>query len=46
MDQPPTVLLLGSNLGDLYWTAMELAGEYARAGRDLVLEQVLVGHLS
>jgi tRNA-splicing ligase RtcB len=41
MDQPPTVLPLRSPTGELYWQAMELAGEYARAGRDLVLQQVL-----
>jgi tRNA-splicing ligase RtcB len=41
MDQYPTVLRLDSTLGRLYWGAMELAGEYARAGRDLVLDQAL-----
>lgn len=41
MDVPPTVLRLDTHLGSLYWDAMELAGEYARAGRDLVLRQVL-----
>jgi tRNA-splicing ligase RtcB len=41
MDQPPTVLSLASETGRLYWDAMELAGDYARAGRDLVLRQAL-----
>ncbi|MGH9176300.1 MAG: RtcB family protein, partial [Vicinamibacterales bacterium] len=41
MDQAPTVLSLSSDLGHLYWEAMELAGDYANAGRDLVLRQVL-----
>jgi tRNA-splicing ligase RtcB (3'-phosphate/5'-hydroxy nucleic acid ligase) len=41
MDQPPTTLRLDQDLGRLYWDAMGLAGEYARVGRDLVLQQVL-----
>jgi tRNA-splicing ligase RtcB len=41
MDQAPTVLSLTDDLGTYYWEAMELAGEYAKAGRDLVLRQVL-----
>jgi tRNA-splicing ligase RtcB len=41
MDQPPTVLRFDSELGARYWQVMELAGDYARIGRDLVLEQVL-----
>ena len=41
MDEPPTVLSLDAALGGMYWDAMELAGDYARAGRDLVVNQVL-----
>jgi tRNA-splicing ligase RtcB len=41
MDQPPTVLALDSDTGRLYWEAMTLAGDYAEAGRDLVLRQTL-----
>ncbi len=41
MDQPPTVLPLDSDAGRLYWDAMSLAGDYAQAGRDLVLQQAL-----
>jgi tRNA-splicing ligase RtcB len=41
MDQPATVLALGSELGQSYWQAMTLAGRYAYAGRDFVVEQVL-----
>jgi tRNA-splicing ligase RtcB len=41
MDQPPTVLALSSAIGELYWQAMNLAGDYARVGRDLVLRQAL-----
>jgi tRNA-splicing ligase RtcB len=41
MDQPPTILRMESSLGQYYWDAMTLAGEYAYAGRDAVVEQVL-----
>jgi tRNA-splicing ligase RtcB (3'-phosphate/5'-hydroxy nucleic acid ligase) len=41
MDSPPTVLTLASSLGQDYWRAMTLAGDYAYAGRDLVVDQVL-----
>lgn len=41
MDQPPVLLDLDSELGDLYYRAMKLAGRYAYAGRDYVMEQVL-----
>jgi tRNA-splicing ligase RtcB len=41
MDQPPTVLPLGSALGQEYLAAMRLAGRYAYAGRDAVVDQVL-----
>ncbi len=39
--EEPAVLDVGSARGDLYVTLMELAGEYAYAGRDLVIDQVL-----
>ncbi|MFZ5814402.1 MAG: RtcB family protein [Bacillota bacterium] len=41
MDQAPTVLRLGTELGDAYMAAMQLAGRYAYAGRDYVVDQVL-----
>jgi len=40
MDQPPT-LPVGSELGQAYIAAMRLAGRYAYAGRDYVVDQVL-----
>ncbi|WP_339165132.1 RtcB family protein [Siminovitchia sp. FSL W7-1587] len=41
MDQPPTLIDLNSELGDMYFRAMTLAGRYAYAGRDYVMTQVL-----
>lgn len=41
MDQPATVISLRTQLGQSYMQAMELAGKYAYAGRDYVVEQVL-----
>lgn len=41
MDQQPTLIDLQSELGEMYFTAMNLAGRYAYAGRDYVIEQVL-----
>ncbi len=41
MDQPATVLSLAKDLGRDYWQAMTLAGRYAYAGRDFVVDQVL-----
>jgi tRNA-splicing ligase RtcB len=41
MDSPPTLFEVGSELGDAYVAAMELAGEYAYAGRDVVVDKVL-----
>ncbi|MDF2649870.1 MAG: hypothetical protein K0Q73_5675 [Paenibacillus sp.] len=41
MDQPPILLNLDSELGDMYFRAMKLAGRYAYAGRDYVIDQVL-----
>lgn len=46
--EEPAVLDIGTAGGDLYVEAMRLAGEYAYAGRDYVVEQVrsLLGHPS
>lgn len=41
MDQPPVLLDLHSELGDMYYRAMKLAGRYAYAGRDYVIGEVL-----
>jgi tRNA-splicing ligase RtcB len=41
MDSPPVLFEIGSELGDSYVAAMELAGEYAYAGRDVVVDKVL-----
>jgi tRNA-splicing ligase RtcB len=41
MDSPPVLFEVGSELGDAYIAAMELAGEYAYAGRDVVVAKVL-----
>jgi tRNA-splicing ligase RtcB len=41
MDSPPVLLAVGTELGDSYVSAMELAGEYAYAGRDVVVDKVL-----
>lgn len=41
MDQPPILLDLNSELGDMYYRAMRLAGRYAYAGRDYVMQRVL-----
>jgi tRNA-splicing ligase RtcB len=41
MDSPPVLLSLDSELGQGYLEAMKLAGEYAYAGRDVVVEKVL-----
>ena len=41
MDAPPTLLHVDSELGRSYLAAMELAGEYAYAGRDVVVDKVL-----
>ena len=41
MEQPPTLIDLDSELGDMYYQAMTLAGKYAYAGRDYVIQQVL-----
>jgi len=41
MDQAPTLLDLDTELGDMYFRAMNLAGRYAYAGRDYVISQVL-----
>jgi tRNA-splicing ligase RtcB (3'-phosphate/5'-hydroxy nucleic acid ligase) len=41
MDSPPVLFDVGSELGDSYIAAMQLAGEYAYAGRDVVVDKVL-----
>ena len=41
MDHPPTLLRLDTALGQAYHEAMQLAGRYAYAGRDVVVDQVL-----
>ncbi|AZK48652.1 RtcB family protein [Paenibacillus lentus] len=41
MDQPPLLLDLNSEVGDMYYRAMRLAGRYAYAGRDYVMQEVL-----
>lgn len=41
MDSPPVLLEIGTELGDAYVSAMQLAGEYAYAGRDVVVAKVL-----
>jgi tRNA-splicing ligase RtcB len=41
MDSPPVLLELDTELGESYIAAMELAGEYAYAGRDVVVDKVL-----
>jgi tRNA-splicing ligase RtcB (3'-phosphate/5'-hydroxy nucleic acid ligase) len=41
MDSPPVLLDVGTELGDAYVAAMELAGDYAYAGRDVVVSKVL-----
>jgi tRNA-splicing ligase RtcB len=41
MNSPPVLLRTDSALGHMYIEAMQLAGEYAYAGRDLVCDEVL-----
>ncbi|MBC8064055.1 MAG: RtcB family protein [Chlorobia bacterium] len=41
MDAPPTLLRTDSSLGQDYITAMHLAGEYAYAGRDVVVTKIV-----
>jgi len=41
MDSPPVLLAVGTEVGDAYVEAMQLAGEYAYAGRDIVVAKVL-----
>jgi tRNA-splicing ligase RtcB len=41
MDSPPVLFEIDSELGQSYIAAMELAGEYAYAGRDAVVDKVL-----
>jgi tRNA-splicing ligase RtcB len=41
MDSPPVLFEVGSELGETYVAAMQLAGDYAYAGRDIVVGKVL-----
>lgn len=41
MDSPPALLSTHSDLGQAYIHAMQLAGDYAMAGRDIVCNKVL-----
>jgi len=41
MDAKPTLLDMNSELGSMYFDAMTLAGKYAYAGRDIIIEKVL-----
>jgi tRNA-splicing ligase RtcB len=41
MDSPPVLFEIDSELGRSYIAAMQLAGEYAYAGRDVVVDKVL-----
>jgi tRNA-splicing ligase RtcB (3'-phosphate/5'-hydroxy nucleic acid ligase) len=41
MDSPPVLFEVGTELGESYIAAMQLAGEYAYAGRDVVVDKVL-----
>jgi tRNA-splicing ligase RtcB (3'-phosphate/5'-hydroxy nucleic acid ligase) len=41
MDSPPVLFAVDSELGQAYVEAMALAGEYAYAGRDVVVDKVL-----
>jgi tRNA-splicing ligase RtcB len=41
MDSPPVLFEVDSELGQSYISAMQLAGEYAYAGRDTVVSKVL-----
>lgn len=41
MEQPPTLFDINSELGDMYYRAMALAGKYAYAGRDYVINKIL-----
>jgi tRNA-splicing ligase RtcB len=41
MDSPPILLPLNSQKGALYWECMNLAGQYAKAGRAYVIHKVI-----
>jgi tRNA-splicing ligase RtcB len=41
MDSPPVLFEVDSELGQSYVSAMQLAGDYAYAGRDIVVSKVL-----
>ena len=41
MDSPPVLFEVGSELGESYVAAMQLAGDYAYPGRDIVVDRAL-----
>src|SRR5699024_4937241 len=41
MDSKPVLLNMDADLGKMYYQAMQLAGDYAYAGRDIVINQVV-----
>src|SRR5690625_1385993 len=41
MNEPPTLLDMDQEQGELYYRAMQLAGRFAYAGRDYVMDRVL-----
>lgn len=41
MESQPVLLDMDTEVGEMYYRAMQLAGEYAYAGRDIVIDQVL-----
>lgn len=41
MEAEPVLLDMDTEVGELYYQAMQLAGKYAYAGRDIVIDQVL-----
>src|SRR5699024_10629051 len=41
MESKPVLLDMDTEIGEMYYRAMQLAGKYAYAGRDIVIEQVL-----
>lgn len=41
MEVAPTLFDMNTELGQMYFNAMQLAGRYAYAGRDIVIDQIL-----
>lgn len=41
MESKPVLLDMDTEIGEMYYRAMQLAGKYAYAGRDIVIDQVL-----